>query len=91
MQYKIEKKPINKEEMNMLDALSSMWNQYCSDSWHCSMSAWENCSAILQEYWLLPDIEDWKDPTAFWCKALSPYLVFITNEYPKQSWAYRII
>lgn len=52
------------EIINNLDSLSSMRNQYCWKRWHVFMTAWEWCSSILQEYWLL----EWE----YWTAA-NPY------------------
>lgn len=52
------------EIIDNLDSLCSMRNQYCWERWHSFMTAWEWCSGILQEYWLL----EWE----YWIAA-NPY------------------
>lgn len=84
--------PKNLTEFEMLETLASMRNQYCSSTWHMSMSAWEQCSAILEEYWYLPH-DDHIDINMNWWEAKTPPRLTKLTDRPVglQSWAYRII
>lgn len=45
---------LEKEVVNVLDALCDMWNQYCGDKYgHMCMSAGENAANVLDKYKLL--------------------------------------
>lgn len=48
----------DKDKIIMLtNSLILMRNQYCSDMWHCCMSAWEDALSSLEEMWV---VEEWK-------------------------------
>jgi hypothetical protein len=45
---------MDKEKYEILEALCSMWNQYCGGEWgHSFMSAGEDCADVLDKYQLL--------------------------------------
>lgn len=52
---KTEDNPMAQQLKETLNALIKMWNQYCWESWHAFMSAWEGAQSIFEEYWLIPE------------------------------------
>jgi len=52
--FPVADKPLTQREIELIEALADMWNQYCPEGiGHACMSAGENAETILDKYDLL--------------------------------------